>query len=197
MIWEKSPAHWEQECLEKCSFSQAGREAHDFIERELTQTLLTPLAKSPHNSGVKVHILPFPPHTLISQQSEMSFLLSMERLIELSTGPKELIKAIFHLGEKSMQSTEVQLSRAASLCSIRVLLACLLPPHINFLCVVFCQLSMPALMFVKDFLACVVLMIHFYQVSLCQWMWRAMAVCQRFMLGMRDDSWGAPTWSWP
>lgn len=100
------------------------------------QTLLTSLAKSPHNSGVKVHILLFQPHTLISQKSEMTFLLSIERLIEPSTGPKELIKAIFHLGEKSMQSTEVQLSRAASLCSVRVL-ACLLPPHINFLCVVF------------------------------------------------------------
>lgn len=137
MMWEKSPAHWEQDCLEKCSFSQAGREAHDFIERELRQTLLAPLAKSPHNSGVKVHILPFPPLTLISQQSEMTFLLSIEGLIEPSTGPKELIKAIFHLGEKSMQSTEVQLSRAASLCS-RVLFqsSCLFAasPHQFSLC---------------------------------------------------------------
>lgn len=145
--------------LEKCSFSQAGREAHNYIERELRQTLLTTLAKSSHNSGFKVHILPFPPHTLISQQSEMTFSLSIERLIEPSTDPKDLIKAIFHLGEKSMQSTEVQLNRAASLCSIRVL-AHLLPPHINFLCVVFCQLSMQTLMSV-DFLACVLLMIHF------------------------------------
>lgn len=118
MMWEKSTAHWEQEHLEKCFFSQAGREAHDFVEKELRQTLLTPLPRSPQNSGVKVHILPFPPLTLISQQSEMTFSLSIERLIEPSTGPKDMIKAIFHLGEKSMQSTQVQLSRATSLCSI-------------------------------------------------------------------------------
>lgn len=149
--------------LEKCSFSQAGRVAHDFTERELRQTLLTTLAQSPHDSGVKVHILPFPPHTLISQQSEMTFSPSIERLIEPSTDPKDLIKAIFHPGEKSMQSTGVQLSRAASLCSIRDP-APLLPPHINFLCAVFCQLSIRTLMSV-DFLVCVLLMIHFCWVS--------------------------------
>lgn len=65
MVWGKSPAYWETEYVEKHSFSQAGKEAHDFIERNETD-FVTPVAKSPHNCGVKVHILPFAPHTLIS-----------------------------------------------------------------------------------------------------------------------------------
>lgn len=158
--------------MEKYFFSQAGREARDFIERELRQTLLTPLAKSPHNSGVKVHILPFSPHTLISQQSEMTFSLSIERLIEPSTGPKDLIKAIFHLGKK-VNAKHTSAAKQSSLPLFHQS-SCSFPasPHQFSLC---CFLSVlhAILMFVVIF-ACVLLMIstEFLTISKCGILWQ-------------------------
>lgn len=104
----------------------------------------------PCNSGFRMYILLYPPHTSVVLQGEN---LQWNRLTTKPTlDPESLVKFIFHLGVISMQNRNTAEQRMSS---------CLFSGSLhNSPCVAFCLLSMQALICL-GFLEWFFLMINF------------------------------------
>lgn len=91
----------------------------------------------PRNSGFRMYILLYPPHTWVALQGEN---LEWNRLTTKPTlDPESLVKFIFHLGVISMQNRNTAEQRMSS---------CLFSGSLhNSPCVAFCLLSMQALIY--------------------------------------------------
>lgn len=135
------------------------------------------LMQHPHNSGFRMYILLYPPHTWVALQGEN---LEWNRLTTKPTlDPESLVKFIFHLGVISMQNRNTAEQRMSS---------CLFSGSLhNSPCVAFCLLSMQALIYL-GFPEWFFFNINFWWISHMKSVWRVMARCKRLMPVSMDTS---------